>query len=244
MAILITDTFTGSDGTAWNSTTWPIQRDTRDLSPASPTPDIQANRGRMYTAIADRRYIAVTDPVLANVDITVALTVNSHVFTEIGYRVGTNLDTGQPSNGYALHIEHKVGEPGEVLLYNINSYAVVAFMHDVPIEDFAPRWWRIRAKANRHQIKWWLVGDTEPPTWKIDILDATYTAGRVFLGFYNNYPPGDATTVDWDGFRLEELVPPPEGFRILGQNDLIDALYVGTEPVTAAWWGAEPLVIP
>lgn len=245
MAILITDSFTGTDGSGWNATTWPVQRDAGGVtSPASPAPTIVGNAGRMETGSGDRRYIAVTDPVLDNVDITVALTLITtgvDVFAEIGYRVGINLDSGTPGQGYVVQMV-KTDVGGHVYLYKINSYDYVTYIHDIPLNDLVPRYWRVKAKASRHQVKWWNVGDAEPPTWKMDVLDTTYTTGRVFLGVYNNSTV--ATTIDWDTFRLEELVPPPPGIRVLGNTAPISAAYVGTEPMTAAFYGTEPIVIP
>jgi hypothetical protein len=46
------------------------------------------------------------------------------------------------------------------------------------------RWFKVRVVGNRHQVRWWTVGNSEPGTWQLDANDSTYTTGAFGLRTY------------------------------------------------------------
>jgi hypothetical protein len=198
----------------------------------------------------DRRFIAVTEPVLADIDLTVKFQPVSDggadIFAEIGYRVGANLTSGGPDLGYmvSMVVDRAAGN-GHIYLMTIDDFDVLATQHDVHLDDMAARYFRLLVKGTRHRLKWWLATDPEPPIWKFDIVDTEFASGRVFLGVSNDDVdhPEVGATVAWDDFSLLEVLPPPEGIRVLGQTAPIEAAYVGAELVVAAYQGTEPITL-
>lgn len=231
--------FTGGDGAAWDAAVFPTIRDGGRPDPST-MPTIQADAGVMTVGPGDSRVVAFTADDMENFDLTVSFqnTSGQVTFDEIGYRVGSNVTTGTPTAGYVMQVEPVAGN---VNLRTINAYDQVAVVHDQSFDDDLVRYFRVRVKADRHQIKWWLAGDSEPPTWGIDTTDATYTSGRIFLGCYNGADETEVT-VTWDDLSILELVPPDPGLR-LGGLPLVGA-YVGAAPLIACYVGDVELPVP
>lgn len=237
--VVVADSWTGADGTAWNPAVWPTIRDARAGS--QPPPSIQGNAGAMAAGPGDGRMVAFTTPTITNFDLTVRFRrpdVTEVAYAEIGYRVGTGITSGPPDAGYALQIVCEAG--GLAVLQKINAYDTVLSVHDTGFDDGVDRWFRIRVKGDRHRIKWWTVGASEPPTWRIDLTDATYTSGRMFLGLYPD-DPADATVV-WDDYTMTEIVPPDQGINV-GAHP-VSGIRVGAAPVVACFQGTTPIPIP
>jgi hypothetical protein len=244
--IELSDTFTGTTGAAWDAM-WA----TRNVDGASAAPTINTNRGRMVTdpaAADDDRIIAYLADTFGNFDLTVkfAVPAERRGQSEIGYRVGTNIATGTPTDGYVLQFQPS---GGHVYLYKIDAYDYFSVTHGAAIDDALPHWFRLRVKGDRHRVKWWADGDDEPPSWNVDVTDATYTDGRIFLGTYNVFElvvgvgTWTSVTIDWDDFHLLEVLPPDPGFRVdttpVSQIKIDDvdvvAAYLGDIPVAVTW---------
>lgn len=239
--IIFTDDWTGSDGAAWNSTRWPTVRDVR--SPLSTMPIIDGNLGVMTSGPGDCRVVAFTPDEMANFDLTVTLRATNvetaPVIAEIGYRIGANVTSGPPNLGYVVQIQPTFEN---VWIYTVNASDVVTAVHSVTtIHDEDAHKWRLRVKNNNHKVKWWNAADPEPPVWNIDINDATYTTGRMFLGLYNFEEPDEAT-IEWDDLTINELLPPNPGLRLGG--DALVAAYVGAQPLAASYIGATEIPVP
>jgi hypothetical protein len=243
----VDDNWTGADGSAWNSSVWTTIRNVRGASAA---PTIQFGTGRMVTSSPTNncRIIAAPADTFGDVNIVVSMRTTIADTVEIGFRVGANVASGaDPDSGYILSIK-PLAHPtpttdiGIVRFNKINSYDFVAQASDVPHNDGVFRRYRIHSRGTRHRAKWWLASDPEPPLWKIDVVDATYSTGRIFLGIWNNDDDVTPAVADWDEFHAEEVLPPPPGIRIA--EELLDALYIGEEPVVAAYRGETSIVIP
>ncbi len=241
--IVISDTFTDTNGDPWNPTVWPTIRELFVLGAPSPQPTIQANAGQMVAADGGTFIAAFTVPEVTGFDLTFKLQrpdLGEHDFSAIGYRIGNNITSGVPSIGYEIQIEHTAGNFG---IGKLPSHDAIAYIHAAAIQDGAAYQWRLRVKQDRHRLKWWPDGDPEPSTWDIDVLDSTYlSAGRMYVGLYNGTTGG--TTVIWDDYTMTELLPPDPGIRVAGSFDPVVALNVGAEPVVAAYKGTVPIVVP
>jgi hypothetical protein len=238
MAILITDSFTGANGDAWNATTWPVVRN-HYLTSALPT--IQSNRGQHALDGGDTAaQVCFTAPTLINCEIRVTYTpvTTNRIYPEIGWRVGTNISSGHPTDGYAMQW---ITDLGIVRLVKIQSYDWFTQTGLGPVATTGSWKIYIRVKGPRHRIKIWPAAAAEPDVWLLDGTDTTYTSGQVYLGGANN-DAHEAVTFAWDDFSLLELLPPPAGMYI--DNTAIVGLNVGTVPVVAAYQGTVEIPIP
>jgi hypothetical protein len=244
MPVLVVDHFPGADGDPWNPTIWPLIRSPRD---ANPDPTIQANHGRMVTGSTSQcTLVAFTAPTLADTDITVSYTpdpANNNFFLEFGYRITTGITSGDPGSGYLVVI-HPFGNAVRLATINAgNDRVAIAFDNFAGVNDFAERFVRVKVRGTRHQVKWWTASGGEPPGWKMDVTDTTYTAaGRSYISVINSLSA--VNLVDFDDFRLEEVVPAPAGARVGVDRDLIEALYAGAAPVIAHYLGTAPIPVP
>lgn len=251
--LLVKDKWTAADGTAWNPAIWTTVRNVRG---SSPPPTTTANTGRMVTASgAECHILAALGPDLADQDVTFqwrAVTYggagapNPGVYPYVAYRVATNVGSGDlPRDGYALFLLPLRQRVNLIKTYTVggtgSTSEVLATADLVAIDDTLPHWFRIHVKGSRHQVKWWHTDGGEPPTWNMDVTDVTFTSGRTYLATLNDDTQA-AVEVEWDTFRLEELLPAEPGI-IMPQGATV-AVNVGAVPVTACYIGAAGVPVP
>jgi hypothetical protein len=241
-------TFTGDDDDPWDPAVFPI---IDSYLGTSPDPTIQGNRGVMVTGgtglgIGDRHsIIAYTADTYTDTEIIVQMEQSTVLggYAAIGWRVVSWSGSGNPANGYEAQWDIN---DNNVNVFNNATGLVVAYARDLTNLDPADvNWWRVYSRGDRHKIKWWAVGDTEPPTWSIDFTDATHAGpGRTYLSAVNT-DVGVAVTVVWDDLHVGEILPPPPGIRIGTSVALLEALYIGDhDPVTAAYLGDVEIPVP
>lgn len=251
--LLVKDHWTAADGTAWNATIWPTVRNVRGSSPA---PTTTSNTGRMVTASgAECHVIAALGPTIADQDISFrwrAVTYGDVTFPNPGmypyaaYRMGTNVASGDlPRDGYRLVLLPARQRVNLDKIYTVGGSGaasdVLVSADLVAVDDTLPHWFRVRVKGDRHQVKWWHTDGGEPPTWNMDVTDATFTSGRTYLGAYNDDTHA-AVEVEWDDLRVAELLPAEPGI-ILPQGATV-AVNVGAQPVAACYVGAAAVPVP
>lgn len=243
--VVVTDSFTGSDAAPWNSTTWPVMRDCFATVPPSPGGTIHTNQGRMDTEAGDRWVVAFTVPDMVNfqLELTFQRPGTDPSYPMVGYRVGTNVDSGRPGQGgagYAIWLWHT---PGQVYLQDLGIQDGITAVTAPEINDTAPHHLKLLVREDRHRAKWWAVGDDEPPGYQLDWTDDSYgAAGRIFVGMTNDGV--NAGRAVFDSFTLTEILPADPGINLGGSIDEIVGLYVGAEPVVAAYIGTTPVVVP
>lgn len=238
---VITDDFTGADDDPWDPAIWdPIRMGVGDIGETT----IQSNAGRMGTGPSEQgRIIAFVDTELADIDLVVKFTPVSAtpLFPWIGYRFSGNIaGPGHPTNGYVVAWEPAEDEISMLRFdgSGTTAGATLAFNHE-PAIGFDPLWVHLYCRADRHRLKWWNDGDTEPEFWQFDATDATYTAaGRMFLTLWND---ADTVTVegDWDDLTITEILPPDPGIRVGSSIEYLEALYVGDHQVIEAVYQGE-----
>lgn len=245
MALLITYAFPGDDGDPWDPAVFPIIRNPRD---PNPTPTIEDGWGRMVTGnTLNCNIVAFTEPVLADLELTVKYRPdpsNNDLFVELGYRIGTNIETGDPTDGYLVTL-HPAGNG--MRLYTITggeNRLSIGNDNFAGINDFEERFVKVKVRGDRHQVKWWTASGDEPPGWKIDLTDTAFpAAGRSFIRMFNS--DSAVNFVDFDSFRLQEVAPPDPGLRV-GANPVVGLYYVDDDlvahPATACYYVDDDLV--
>lgn len=243
---VVKDKWTGTNGDPWNPAIWTTIRNTRG-SAAAPT--IQGNTGRMVTVNGvECGIIAAMAADYADQDITVkiqAVTIGGTyppdpgMYPSIAYRVGANVDSGgEPADGYLVAW---LAMRRRVILYEIDSFDVLAVKDDVELDNLDPHWFRIRVQGSRHLVKWWHTDGAEPPTWQMDVTDDTYTSGRTLVSLSSN----DSFAVcelAYDDWRHEEVLPPEPG-AVLNQGATV-AAYVGSQPLLQQFVGSVEIPVP
>jgi len=240
--------FTGDDDDPWDPAVFPIIDSYLGDSPA---PTIQGNRGEMVTGgtglgVGDRHsIIAYTADTYTDTEIIVKMEQSMLLagYATIGWRVVSWSGSGNPANGYEMQWDIN---DNNVNVYSNTSGLNLAFARDLTnLDPEVENWWRIYSRGDRHKIKWWAVGDTEPPTWSIDFVDASFAGpGRVYLSAINT-DTGDTITVLWDDLHIGEILPPPPGIRVGQSVALLEALYIGDhESVVAAYLGDVEFPVP
>lgn len=191
---LIADTFTGTNGAAWNTSTWGSTRD----ATGSGTVTIQSNGGQMT---GGGRLVAMSNVAVTDFELTVKGSWNTLTSKnpEIGWRVGSSLASGTPSNGYVIQLG--TGSGGNVQMYRIGGYNTVgSAVTDTALNGASVSFWfKVRCVGTNHKVRWWPVGNAEPGTWQIDQTDATYTGGKIMLSNWSS------ATTTWDDLSVTDL---------------------------------------
>lgn len=193
-AALLADTFTGTNGAAWDTSTWGSTRD----ATGSGTVTIQSNGGQMT---GGGRLVAVSNMAVTDFELTVKGSWNtlSSKNPEIGWRVGSSLATGTPSNGYVIQLG--TGSGGNVQLFRISGYNTVgSAVTDTALNGASVSFWfKVRVVGTNHKVRWWPVGNTEPSTWQIDQTDTNYMGGKIMLSNWSS------ATTTWDDLSVTDL---------------------------------------
>jgi hypothetical protein len=237
--------WTGTNGDPWDSTVFPT---IRTVTGSSPTPTIQSNQGRMITGgtgggFGDRHDLyAFTADTYDDTQVLVKVAaVTSGAYLQIGFRIGANVTSGEPGDGYMLEWETGVSHFN---VWDRGTDLIVAYQRDIVIDPGVANWLRVHARGSQLRARFWADGDTEPTFWHIDAVDTHWTTGRVYLGVFNQ-ALGDPVTVDWDDLEVNEILPPPPGIRMGLSADLLDALYIGDHGVVeAVFIGDEEVPVP
>lgn len=193
----ISETWTGTDGTGWPAE-WSLDYDT-----GSGSSTIQSNRGRLtespvsgYQTRAMKLLTAV--PTDLNVLVSFGATASVEMYPAIAYRAND-----AHNQGYWVEFQMLAGT-NLVRLYDNVGGTVATSTAGAP--SSTGRWWaRTNVYGDRHQIRWWADGSSEPTTWGIDTTHTTTES----TGFYLAQVSNVAASVDWDDLTIVPSTAPP-----------------------------------
>lgn len=166
-----TETWTGSDGAAWDSSRWPTI-----TTPSSSVIDIQSNSGRIspgggsyVTAYAVASFTAVTDMTIL-VAITPKTMSESYPAVDIRYVNSSNCyqfygNVGS-TNGYLYKV---VSGSGSVMASSSSGW----------INSTAKRWIKLQVSGTTIRVKVWADGGSEPGSWTISTTDSSISSAGV-----------------------------------------------------------------
>lgn len=205
----ITETWTGSDGTAWPHPPWTVTRPT-DQDPGVVTNTIQGNRGRLTAGGAP--YILALAQLAGSthtdVDIRLTYAVGGvfESYVEVYYRAGALGGAGYPASCYTVDIEPAANQVNLQYVDSGGGAFTIATVDSAGVNVTTDLKVRILVVGNNHKVKWWT--GTEPGTWQIDTNDATFTTGTFALALYSG--AGSSTRqVEFDDLSVEPLTPAP-----------------------------------
>ena len=207
MTVILSDTFTGTDGDAWNASNW-----TTRLVGGTGSATIQSATGEL--AVATGAYavaVALGAPASGTCDDLDLLfpwvdASGGEQYIDIDYRIGTNATSGIPASCFRVEISHDSDKVG---IYSIDSGGTFSTGIEVTtagVNDLATHWMRILVVGDRHRVKWWDDGSGEPGTWQIDETDPDgggWTTGRFAMSKVNG-AAGAAESVRFNSVVLDD----------------------------------------
>lgn len=214
MAVLASDTFTGTNGAAWSST-W-----TTGLTPTGGSTQIQGNAGRFTTGSNAGTYQG-SNRIARRVNITApanAVALFSFTWPTLkrcypGFWIRSTNTSLDSQGGYAIivnpdlnnwAIQERASYSGASLPTG-TSGDNVAFAFTAGVKY----WCRFGAVGSAIKARIWEDGDPEPSTWDKEATDTTYTTGGSGCGFSigAGATSGGLETIDIDDFLLEDAFP-------------------------------------
>lgn len=200
MAVIHTETWTGSNGAAW-----PAQWTGRTVGGGTGTSTIQTNRGRQSASGAAycQRFDLLSGSNIADFDLVVSLGLangGAEQYHGVHFRVDANVTSGSP-DGFLVEFW-----PGsnEVALIDTAADTELVIVGTAGVNDTTRRNLRIRCVGTSIRVRWWNVGAGEPGTWQIDTTSSAHTSGR-FLLQATNGGTTTARTVDWDDLAIDDI---------------------------------------
>lgn len=199
MTTLFSETWTGSDGAAWNATTWP----TIDFTSSS-TATIQTNSGEVNPGGAGfaRVRILSNSGNMADVDLTVQFILigaGSEQYHAINVRHDGLWSSGGAGNnalnGYRF------------MVYN-GFFAIDRYLAGTATQlgSAAKTWdtnpWFARFQVQGTAIRARVWQGTEPGTWEVDTTDATHATGILSMVSLNGSSP-TARPIRWDNLSVD-----------------------------------------
>lgn len=204
-AAQMSDTFTGTNGAAWNTSNW-VSVET----PSGSSTSIQSNAGRMTTPTNGnydyiRRRANIT--ALADSEIRTSFRVDSaESYARLWLRADTSLGG---TGGYGYNLLFLAGQ--NISIQEMNASSIIgdafgSFGHVINTTYSV----RFQALGGSVRAKVWVEGTAEPGAWSVEYNDATpLVAGSVgisataddFTGTYN-YTFDDFTVYDGDSSPL------------------------------------------
>ena len=197
MAAVLTETWTGTNGAAWNSTRWPTVS-----GGTGGTVDIQSNKGRMQTGTVqwDLCQAIPQDVIPDDFEVTGSVTITSatETYPFLIYRCNS---TG---NNY---FQLTWLAPSDVVAIERRDNFVPTTMDSdtLAVADGDTIHWRLRVVGSDHKLRCWVNGASEPGTWLLEFTDSTYAAQNLaIVGVIN----GGTTSrrIDWDDVTIDDLV--------------------------------------
>jgi hypothetical protein len=216
MAIIFSDTFTGTNGAAWNATNW-----TTSVSTGSVV-DIQSNQGRLLTGttggFADLAKVILVAPgsTLANFEVLVSMTFNTTLSPAYGIpifgRASGDWNMGDwPATGIMADLE----TGGDCYIqYQLNSGTKTTLVSGgagtvAGITVGQAFWCRFRVTGTSVAAKWWKNdgGTTpEPASWTLSGTQSTVTAAGKIQARLEGGAAASSITASLDNFSLDNTV--------------------------------------
>ena len=168
MAIVLSDTFTGSDGAAWNATNWPNFYD----SLGTGTHDIQGNQGRLLTGAGSYAVLQADALDFNSTDFVMLLDVEVQATTEAYFQIEFRTALSGDGNIYELVLRRDTGY--FALEKKVSYTPTVLDSTTLTITTNDVIHIRLRASGSDYKARAWLNGASEPSTWDLEATDSTY----------------------------------------------------------------------
>lgn len=201
MTTLFSETWTGTNGAAWNATTWP----TIDFTSSS-TATIQTNSGEANPGGAGfARVRALSNSGnMADVDLTIQFTMpgaGAEQYHSINVRhdgLWSGGGTGNnPLNGYRLMVFDD--------FYEVSRYAAgVKTTLATPAKTWDVNPWFVRWQLEGTAIRARIWQGAEPGTWEVDTTDATHATGILSMVSLNG-TTSTARPIRWDNLLVNDF---------------------------------------
>lgn len=202
---VVSDTFTGTNGSAWNSTIWNMA----GVSAPS-TATIQSNAGQM-TSGPGTGYDVLANAITNNVSITdcevlVSITPGSAAeqYGVVAVRCSGGWNGSHPNTGYLLEINFAAGTYTTfkaVGTVETTFSAISGFTVSVAMRV------RLRIAGTTFQTKAWILGNAEPVAWDQTNTDSAITGPGGVVLTANDGAAGTVQTVTFDDFMVQSMSP-------------------------------------
>ena len=163
----LSDTFTGSNGSSWNSSNWTMQGGTQT---------IQGNRGAMLTPGGYGNSI---------IDVVPTIPANFSFAGQVQFASANSTFAIEYRNNGTDYYRAFV-TPTELVIYSTPWATIVAFASiSTSLTDLVN--FRLEVDGTSHKMRFWLNSDPEPSTWNINATNSVTTATptvpmRLFYG--------------------------------------------------------------
>lgn len=194
---VFTETWTGTNGAAWNTGRWTSQATTTGASSS-----IQTNRGRLtdgtaafYTAIVQRNAILT-----APVDLLVEVVVRYGSITVEHYpRINFRSTSAAATSGYFVQFE------ADAIILRRNDSSVETTLADAAFTAATATDINVEilAVGSEIQVRYWTTGSRPTPP-QLGATDATYT-GTVFALSVLGGNAGTSTSFDYDTLTISSV---------------------------------------
>lgn len=206
MTTLVSDTFTGSNGTALNSSNWV----SGFTGSAAAAPTIQGNKGRWLTGTGTGYAFAtkgvslrVNTATRQDAEISGTYTPQGETYPEIYIRSSSTIfDRG--GNGYCLTLPTNGGDTSLKIRKSVSGSASTISSAAFSVSNGTTYGFRFQVIGTALKGRIWNTSSAEPGTWDISVTDSSVTAAG-YIGIA--VEPGDAAGnyVDFDNIVVDDV---------------------------------------
>lgn len=181
MTTVFSETWTGSNGAAWNSTRWP----TIEYNGGDGSTSIQGNQGRVVGPGGSGSAWSETTCTVQNVvpdDFELLVDIEIQNVTDWHYPIIHYRGSGGDSFRFSVSVTGAFSEP---VVERIDDYTAttVASGTQFTLATNDVMHVRIKATGSAHKVRWWLNGASEPTSWNYEFTDANYsTQNGMWIG--------------------------------------------------------------
>lgn len=203
MGVVLSDTFTGSDGDAWNASTWPNFYD----SLGTGTHDIQGNQGRLLTGAG---VYAVMQAELADsslVDFEATYDVEVQDTTESYFQIEFRSSLTGDGNIYELVLRRDTGYLAFEKKVSYTPTVLDSTTLTITTSDVIH--FRLRVVGSDYKVRAWLNGASEPGVWDLEATDSTYLINDRVAFKAISGAGGTAERWDIDNLTVDDTLEPP-----------------------------------
>jgi len=203
VATVLSDTFTGSDGAAWDGTRWPNFYD----SLGTGTHDIQGNQGRLLTGAGSYAVMQAELQDLSLVNFEATYDVEVQATTESYFQVEFRSSLTGDGNIYELVLRRDTGYLGIEKKVSYTPTVLDSTTLTITTSDVIH--FRLRVVGSDYKARAWINGASEPGTWDLEATDGTYlTNDRVA---FKAIAGAAATAQRWDidNLTIDDTLEPP-----------------------------------
>jgi hypothetical protein len=202
MAIIATETWTGTNGDPWNASTW-----AEASASGTGAVTIQTNTGQMVVDSGGYGRSRLTMSDLADFEALVSFaqtSVTGWSAFQMHVRTDTAWSGGDPTNGYIIYAVGGADASSQSLVLDkiVAGTPTNIVFGAYTASGTAATWLRVRLVGTSIKARAWKDGTAEPGTWNIDQTDADLSTGKIGLSAFATA----AITVNWDTLTVDDLV--------------------------------------